>query len=153
MAWMPHEDPRGLSEPGCLFVPEPGLEKQAWQRRSLGAAQYPLCGVTHTTASPGVMDSLGNLLVAPYQAWDAVILTSRVVQSTVHQVLENWGEYLRKRLGAAPVLKPQLPVIPLGVDCDRFAKGGQEGEDRSAWRKQLEAGEDDIVALFVGRLS
>ena len=154
MGWVPHEDSRGLSEPGCLFVPGPGLETQAWQRRSLDAAQYSLCGVTHTTASPGVMDSIGNLLVAPYEAWDAVILTSRAVQGTVHQVLENWGEYLRERLGAAPVLKPQLPVIPLGVDCDRFAKGDQqEGEHRSAWRKQLGAGEDDIVALFVGRLS
>ena len=105
--WIPHGDPRGLAEPGCLFVLGPGLEPQVWQRRSLGPTRYSVCDVTHTTASPGIMDSIGNLLVAPYESWDAVILTSRAVEDTVAHVLKNWGDCpqaARRDCGA-----PKLP--------------------------------------------
>ena len=70
MGWISHADPRGLAEPGCLFVPGPGLEQQVWQRRAIGARRYSVCGITHTTASPAIMDSIGNLLVCRQRPWD-----------------------------------------------------------------------------------
>ena len=110
-----------LSVPGCLYMPGPNLEDFAWQRLRFGERAYSLCGVTHTIASHRVMDTLTNLLVAPVRPWDAIICTSRAVRDTAKLVLEAQAQYLRWRLGSEIRTElPQLPMIPLGVDCNRF---------------------------------
>ncbi len=151
--WIPHQNPNDLAKAGCLFVPGPNTADLVWQRRHFDARGYSVCGVTHTTASEGIMDSIGDLMVAPYQSWDAVICTSEAVRETYRQVLEEWGEYLNERtrgLANAPI---QLPVIPLGVDCAGLKAEGKAAGWRQEWRTRHDIGEDDIVVLFMGRLS
>ena len=143
-----HETLGQLAEPGCLFIPGANIEQFAWTRRRFGQRMYSLCGVTHTTAeSPPLC---GGLLTGPIQAWDAVICASESARSSVEAVLLPYADYLQHRLGATRLPMPRLPVIPLGIDTGYFqpVPGAREEE-----RAKLGIDPDDIVVLFVGRLS
>lgn len=149
-AAIPQSTPERLAEVGCLFRGDPGIAEYAWRRRFADQRGYSLCGVTHTIASAYALDAMAAWLSAPVQSWDAVICTSAVVKHTVESVLGSWQDYFEARLGARPPVALQLPVIPLGVDCDRFAP---DAAARARLRAQLEAGEETVVVLFFGRLS
>ncbi|MGH6892176.1 MAG: glycosyltransferase family 4 protein [Dongiaceae bacterium] len=148
--WISWAAPDGLAKPGALYIPDPSLHDHAWRRRGRDQRAYSLAGVTHTTASAGAMDMIAELPLAPLQDWDAVICTANSVKAMIEALLEEQAAYLKDRLGAQRIPRPQLPVIPLGVDCARFAP---DAAIRSAQRQVLGIAEDDIVFLFVGRLS
>lgn len=152
LRWVPAGNPLALAEPGTLYRPDPLIGELAWQRRYTNQQAYSICGVTHTLASKGVMEGIGELLIAPVQPWDAIICTSKAVKTQIERLLETWGDYLVQRLGARPESQVRLPVIPLGVDCDAFSQGRTAKEARHQLRQQLGIGADDIVVLFVGRL-
>jgi len=145
-----HEDPARIEGLGSLFLPGPGLAQYAWQRRRHRQNAYSLCGVTHTVCTERTMDDVGNLLVAPTQPWDALVCTSRAGRDAVLRLMQEQATYLKDRFGAARVEAPQLPIIPLGVDCD--AMQPPPGA-RSAMRRRLGIGEGDVAALALGRLS
>ena len=105
--WLPQSAPQRLEEAGALFFPGPGLGDQAWKRRGHGGAGYSLTGVTHTICTHRVMDSIGELLTAPVQAWDALICTSPAVRQGVENVIAGYSTYLAERFGIAP---PATPV-------------------------------------------
>lgn len=150
--FIPFADFPRLSEVGCLFFPGPDLSNNAWVRRTVSSRAYSICGVTHTTATERIMDSFGELLTGPFQSWDAVVCTSTVVKKTLQRVVDGYAGYLEDRIGVRPRMLVQLPVIPLGVDCERFS--APEGEDyRAAWRKKLGIANEDIAILYVGRLN
>jgi len=151
--WIPRTAVSRLGEPGCLMYPGPDITDLAWARRHFDQRLFSLCGITHTTASPGVMDNIGDLLLAPVQPWDAVICTSESVKRTVRQVHQDWSGYLAERVGARPQPVLQLPVIPLGVDCDRFATSAETDAARAELRARHGIAEDDVAVLYVGRLS
>lgn len=152
--WLPQAKPQSLQQPGALFIPGPGISDDTWLRRASGSQHaYSLVGVTHTTASKGAMDELSGLLTAPVQPWDTVICTSNAVRAMVRDLLDSSADYLRSRFGlgsGVAIAEPQLPVIPLGVECDLFA---EDTAARVRWRESLSAGPTDIIVLFVGRLS
>jgi len=148
--WISWANPMGLAKPGALYVPDPGLHHHAWRRRGHDQRAYSLTGITHTTASAGAMDMIAEFALAPLQDWDALICTAKTVRTMVETLLDEQASYLRDRLGAQRVARPQLPVIPLGVDCARFAP---DAAARAAQRQVLGIGEGDIAFLFVGRLS
>lgn len=150
--WIPASNSLALAEPGTLYRPDPLIGELAWQRRYTNQQAYSICGVTHTLASKGAMEGIGNLLIAPVQPWDAVICTSKAVKITIEQLLGNWAEYLGQRLGARPAITIKLPVIPLGVDCEAFLQEQEARETCSRLRQQLGIAPDDLVVLFVGRL-
>src|SRR5262249_44673964 len=91
--WIPTFEHQQVAEPGCLFLPGPGLTQHAWLRRHGNPKAYSLCGITHTTASDRVMDAIGELLSAPVQPWDAVICTSQSVKTMVERLLESQHDY------------------------------------------------------------
>lgn len=149
--WIPHGDARGLAAAGTLLVYAPGVSGFAWQRSFSGAAAWSVVGITHTISSDRVMDEFGAILTAPVEPWDALICTSAAVRKTVEGVMERYGAWLAERFAApAPRARLELPVIPLGVDCDAFAK---HGALRAEARRRLRVGADDVVFLFLGRLS
>ena len=131
-------------------MPDPSLAERAKLRLRVGPGAYSLVGVTHTTASQRAMDSIADLLSGPVMTWDALICTSSAVAATVKMLLTAEADYLKWRLGAQRFTVPQLPVIPLGVHCDDWVTNA---EQRSSARQQLGIGPDQLVALFVGRLS
>jgi glycosyltransferase involved in cell wall biosynthesis len=149
-AWIPLDQPSGLAEDGCVFLPGPNISNSAWQRSAIGDRTHSLCGVTHTTASHIAMTSITDLLIAPVRSWDALICTSTAVRDTVRFLLEKQAHYLQQKLGATRFELPQLPVIPLGVHCSDY---DFSAEQRHSSRQQLGIDDDEIVFLFVGRLS
>jgi glycosyltransferase involved in cell wall biosynthesis len=148
--WIPWGNPAGLAKPGALYIPDPSLHEHAWRRRGHDQRAYGLTGITHTTASAGAMDMIADFALAPLQDWDAVICTAKTVRTMALRLMDEQAAYLKDRLGAQRVPRPQLPVIPLGVDCARFAA---DPGQRAAQRTALGIGDDDIAVLFVGRLS
>jgi starch synthase len=118
--WVGVDRPQQLERFGVLFHPGPGLDRLAWRRLGLGERRYSLCGLTHAIASHADMSAIASLPVAPLRSWDALICSSRVVRDGVREMLERQADYLRARLGAQRFELPQLPLIPLGVHCQRF---------------------------------
>ncbi len=143
------DDLESLSRVGALLHPFPGFGPLAWNRNFAGPAAYSLLGITHTTATHAVMDSIGNLAIAPIQPWDAVVCTSTAVRQTYESVLQAWEEHLRQRLGARRLVRPQLPVIPLGVDTDLIKPA--KAQDRQRLRQEFGIPTEAFVVLWVGR--
>lgn len=153
-AWVPHGDLAGLARAGALFVYSPGVGEFCWQRRFLDEAAYSVVGLTHTISSDRVMQDFGDLLVAPVQPWDALVCTSLAVRRTLEGVLQNWGAYLAERFGAPPPApRLELPVIPLGVDCDAFPERERSAKARARFRQRHAIGDKDVAFMFLGRLS
>lgn len=148
--WLDESDATTPRGPGTLYLPDPSLAAASWRRRAVGQKLYSITGITHTTASAGAMDWIAGLLSAPVQTWDALICTSTVVRETIEIVLAQQQEYLSSRMGATQFTRPQLPIIPLGVDSEAFVP---DADKRGEARAALGIGPDDAVVLFVGRLS
>ncbi len=150
-AWIAPLDLGRLSSIGALSLPGPSLTDAANLRLRIDPAAYSLIGITHTTASHHVMDDIASLLSAPIMPWDALICTSAAVRATVDAILCEARAYLAWRHGTpSRVASPQLPVIPLGVHTSDYAF---TAHDRAAARANLAIADDEIVLLFVGRLS
>lgn len=66
--WVHLADIRSLARLGTVYTPDPNLGRLAWSRRRLNDRAYSILGVTHTLASDGAMDLIGNLLTTPTQA-------------------------------------------------------------------------------------
>ncbi len=152
--WVDAHTPERLKEQGLLLLPGPGLSEWAWQRRSHGLeTDYSVCGLTHTTASDRVMETLGELVTVPTQPWDALICTSHSVKAMVDTVIEDYAAYLQDRFPGARIHCPvQRPVIPLGLDVSRFTPTDAKKAGH-ALRQALGIASDATVFLFMGRLS
>jgi glycosyltransferase involved in cell wall biosynthesis len=145
------DDQQALEQVGALLHPFPGFGPLAWNRNFRSPAAYSLLGITHTTATQAVMDSIGNLAISPIQSWDAVVCTSSAVRQSYEAVLEFWDDHLRRRLGARQIPRPQLPIIPLGVDTSRITPATSDSRQR--WRSQLNIPAEAFVVLWVGRFN
>ncbi len=142
-------------EAGALLRGQPDLADLAWLRRQNASDRaYSLLGLIHTIAPPASRMSLAMNQVAPIQPWDALICTSPAVQAALTEMFEAWGDYLGHRFGdGGRRAIPKLPLVPLGVDGGRFKDLADRPEVRAATRTALGLGDDDILILWVGRLS
>ncbi|MBS1301863.1 glycosyltransferase family 4 protein [Loktanella sp. SALINAS62] len=138
-----------FSGPGTIFFPGPGYMQAAWQRQGLGMASCSLVGITHTVSTRRVMEGMHRLLSEPVQNWDAIICTSRAVHGVVQRQMTEERAFLLDRFGGTRVPMPQLPVIPLGIQADDFAR--RDGA-RQAMRARYDAG-DGFVVMTMGRLT
>ncbi|WP_245620043.1 glycosyltransferase family 4 protein [Phenylobacterium immobile] len=139
---------------GVLLRGQPYLEEMAWMRRQAGDdAAWSLIGLIHTLAPPALRGSIARAVTAPVHPWDALICTSPSVQSATRALLEDWGASLVERFGGRAPPLPALPLIPLGVHADRIAAQADRPGARATLRAELGLGEDDILVLWVGRLS
>jgi glycosyltransferase involved in cell wall biosynthesis len=143
-----------LARAGAMYRPGPNLAIWAWRRRRHGAAAWSLTGVTHTLATHYAMDQIGAFLTAPVEPWDALICTSACGRRVVERLLDGWGAWLAERLGAQRLPRPQLPVIPLGVDTAAFDPApAARAAARHGLRQRLGIAEADLAVLYAGRLS
>ena len=151
-------DRQTLRSVGTVFLPGPGFEREAWNRRFGSERDYSLCGVTHTIATSRVANALERYLTAPTQPWDALVCTSTTVKEGVERILGQHADWLARRGGGRFRYAVRLPVVPLGVDCDSYASGTDDTRSagpgkRRELRDRLGIAADDVVVLFVGRLS
>src|SRR3546814_1720438 len=126
------------------MLPGPDLPREAWLRRAVGSRAHAVCGLTHATATAFVMRTLADLLMAPVEAYDALICTSSAVRASVETQLDGVREYLAQEFGPRRRPEPQRVVIPLGVNADDFRR---DPAQRQAWRERLEIPADAVVAL------
>ncbi|WP_304190304.1 glycosyltransferase family 4 protein [Phenylobacterium aquaticum] len=139
---------------GALLRGSADLADLAWmRRRALGDRGYSLVGLIHTLAPPAIRAQIIGNLLAPTQAWDALICTSPAVRAATEQMFEAWGDHMAGRFGATTRPAPRLPLIPLGVDGPAMAALADRPQVRQSRRAELGVGEDDILVLWVGRLS
>ncbi len=142
-----------MSQAGTIFYSGPGLEAFGWQRRYFGDNNYSLCGLTHTTCSQEAMQAFGGLLTGPIEEWDAVICTSQSVKTTMEHVLGNYAEHLASRGGGTFDIRVQLPILPLGINCEDFEAVDTTNQYVQNFKAQHGIAESDIVVLYVGRLA
>lgn len=142
--------PQGMAPAEVLYYPAANIAPEAWRRADHGSSAWAICGLTHTTSTQGIMQGFFDIRMAPVMEWDAVICTSRAVQASVLAQMELIDNHVRHRFGAEPPARPMLPVIPLGVHVDEFAR---HKAARATLRARLGAAETDVVFSTIARLS
>ena len=135
---------------GTLYYPAPPLKELAYARNLENPAAFSIMGVTHTLSSAGAMDQISDLIFPPFQPWDALICTSTAAQTMVRQLQSEVQDYWREHTGASKFIKPQTPVIPLGVNAADFASTPAQKLDA---RHFFQIADNCVVFLFSGRLS
>ena len=148
--FLPLDRPSLLQQAGTLYFPGPDIDRQARRRYRRDPRGWSIIGVTHTICTQAVMDGMAAWLTAPVEEWDAVICTSTAVRQSTEYLLAAQADDLTRRTGASRFRRPQLPVIPLGVDTQSLAP---DAGLRAAYRAKLNIGAEDVAVLFVGRLS
>ncbi|SHI99855.1 glycosyltransferase family 4 protein [Wenxinia saemankumensis] len=143
-------DIAALREAGTVFYPGPGFQEAPWIRQRIDPAAYSLVGLTHTVSTRRVVKGLHELVSQPVENWDAIICTSRAVQSVVERQFEVERDFFVRRFGATRVPLPRLPVIPLGIDTAAFAP--RPGA-RETLRARFDVAEGDVVVMTMGRWS
>ena len=139
---------------GALLRGQPYLNELAWVRRRGGGDDgYSLIGLIHTLAPPAIREFISEALTSPVQPWDALICTSPSVRDAVARMFDEYGDFLGERMSGVRPPQPQLPVVPLGVDGEAFAARADRPEARARLRAELGLAEDDVLVLWVGRLS
>ena len=146
----------GLVRPGKiapltqLYYPAANFASEAWRRADNGSAAWTISGITHTTSTMGIMQGLFDLRMAPVMDWDALICTSRAVRASVATQMDLIDEHIRMQFKCDPPPRPMLPVIPLGIHVDDFAR---DEAARIALRARLGCGPDDVVFSTIARLT
>jgi glycosyltransferase involved in cell wall biosynthesis len=133
-----------------LYYPAANFASEAWRRAESGSAAWTISGITHTTSTMGIMQGFFDLRMAPVMEWDAVICTSRAVRASVATQMDLIDAHIRTRFRADPPARPMLPVIPLGVHADDFAR---DEAARASLRARLRCGPDDVVFSTIARLT
>ncbi|MBS0362825.1 MAG: glycosyltransferase family 4 protein [Proteobacteria bacterium] len=140
------------AQAGLLFRADTQLIDHARLRLRQGPGAYGLCGLTHTLATKAVMETLSRLPFEPVTPWDALICTSTVARGVAERVLEEaqaqhrW----RARSDGDDLMRPMLPIIPLGVHCADY---DFSAADRAEARAELGLEPGVIAALSPGRIS
>ena len=143
--------PGRLSPVEVVYYAAPLGPQEFWRRAPYGAAAWALCGITHTTATPAIMQAVFDMRAAPQMPWDAVICTSMAVQTSLRTLMELAEDHLATRFAKAALpARPLLPVIPLGVHCDDFRADPAMG---AALRDRLGLGPADIAVACIARLT
>lgn len=140
--------PKTLAPVGTVYFPAPNYADLLWKRQSFGMDAYSICGITHTTATQAVMRGMHDLRAGPQAEWDAVICTSQTVHAATLRNIELADEALKARFGSLPP-RPQMPVIPLGINCEDFAHDQAAAHDlrsRMGWTA------NDIAVVTLSRL-
>lgn len=130
---------------GCLFRQDPDIARLAAARQVLGARSFSLCGLVHTMSGLQTMEVVSRCLTAPTQAWDAIICPSHAIRDAIRRL---WAF----KAGDDDACRIHLPVIPLGVDTDRFTAITTPAH-RAAQRAALGVADDAVVLLCHGRQS
>lgn len=140
----------GLTDNDVIYYPSPDISQMAYRRSYCGNTNFPIIGVTHTTSSLIAIDSILSLLTVPITPADCLICPSLAVQKHVHNLFEEGSEYLKWKFKVSEVTLPNTCVIPLGVNTADFNFTDQQ---KFNVRTRLGINEDEIVVLYLGRLS
>lgn len=148
----PRHPEKNLQSISCLFRPDPLTADLIWRRPQVQGHGFATCGLVHTMSGERIVRAVGDLCLAPSDGTDALICPSASIRDAVRSLWEIQSDYLNHRFGGKFSCPVQTPVIPLGIDTEKFAKLTTP-EKRAAQRETLGVSKDETVILFVGRLS
>lgn len=139
---------------GILLSGQPYIKELAWARRGLADdGAYSIVGSIFAFSSPKHREEMIHSSLAPIHPWDALICSSPNLEAAVSHCFDGWESHLVERFGAQNLFRPALPVIPLGVNVERVADHSSNGDLRNILRDSNNIHKDDVVVLFLGRLS
>jgi len=150
VVWSTLPDMTASCNAGTLYYPAPPSRMLAAARNEIGAASFSLMGVTHSLSSLGVTEKIADLLLPPFQPWDALICTSQAAHSLVTSLHDEMRTYWKETTGATRFSGVQIATIPLGVNVPDFARSKA---DRDGARQTLGIRPDQTVFLMAGRLA
>jgi len=145
-----------LADAGTLVRASADLSDLAWMRRRGGDRAYSITGLIHSLAPPAMREYIARAITAPIQPWDTMWCTSPAVRAALTEMYEEYADFLAGRFGGGeskPRPFPAMPVIPLGVEVDEIQSRAGAPGTREAVRGQLGIAEEEVVVLWVGRLS
>jgi len=148
----PRYPEKNLQSISCLFRPDPLIADPIWRRKQMRGRGYAACGLVHTMSGERIAKAVGELCLAPSDSSDALICPSTSIRDAVRSLWDIQCDYLNHRFGGDFSCPVQTPVIPLGIDTEAFERRSTP-EKRKAQRAALSAADDELVILFVGRLS
>lgn len=123
-----------------------------WQRQQLDNPSYNVCTLAHAISGLEAGQVLERYCLDPSEITDTIVCPSHAVAKAIRCFWDNYGVYIERRFGRAFHCPVQLPVIPFGVDIDHFRRI-TSAEKRAVQRQKLGIADEDIVLLWVGRLS
>lgn len=135
-----------------IFRPDPHVQNILWQRQQVQGNGFNFCGLAHAIGGLETGELLERYCLSPSENSDAIVCPSHAVQGAIRSFWDVYGDYLKQRFGATFKCPVQLPIIPLGIDIEKFEKI-TTADKRAEQRQKLGLGEDDFVLLWVGRLS
>jgi starch synthase len=141
-----------LSDFDLFFRPDPNLGDHIWRRLQINTPGYAVSSIVHTMSGERVANVLSDYLLAPTQPGDTIICPSKAIKDAVQRLWNIQTEYFEARFNGKLNCPVELPVIPLGIHTDKFLKITAP-ENRVAQRKALGIADDEVVILYVGRLS
>ena len=150
LSWAEVPNLAALNQVGALYFPSPAAKDLSYLRNASDPAAFSVMGVTFTLSSNAAMDQVADLVLPPCKPWDAMICISTAARDLATQLHEEMRSWWSAQTGAGRFNAPQLPVIPLGVDCPSFLP--QVGR-RDAARAALALAPEEVAFLFSGRLS
>lgn len=150
LKWIEIPNWAALAEVGAVYYPSPAAKDFSYSRNSFNPAAFSFMGVTFTLSSTGAMDQVADLVLPPFKPWDAMICISQAALDFSTQLQSEIRDWWSAQTGAVRFNTPQLPVIPLGIDCPAFVP--QAGQKQMA-RDALQLGAEETAFLFSGRLS
>lgn len=145
-----------LADAGTLVRASADLSDLAWMRRRGGDRAYSITGLIHSLAPPAMREYIARAITAPVQPWDTMWCTSPAVRAALMDMYEEYADFLAGRFGdgeGKPRPFPAMPVIPLGVEVDEIQSRAGAPGTREKMRAELGIAEDEVVVLWVGRLS
>lgn len=137
---------------GILHFPDPFLDRWSWRRMLYGDGSISLLGIMHTLSGNSIQKTMSELSSAPIRPWDALICTSKAGKRVVEGFLDRQEEYLRWRHGAKRFERPQLPIIPLGIDPSLWTTTENPKLRKQRTRIELGLPQDSRLVLIAGRL-
>ncbi|MDX2027293.1 MAG: glycosyltransferase family 4 protein [Alphaproteobacteria bacterium] len=148
----PRHPKHNLENIACLFRPDPLIGDLIWRRQQLKGKGFATCGLVHTMSGERIARAVGELCTVPSDGTDALICPSEAVRDAVQNLWQIHTDYLNHRFGGSFRCPVMTPVIPLGIDTEKFTRL-TAADKRDTQRKALGADDDEIVILFLGRLS
>ena len=148
----PRHPEKNLGSFGAIFRPDPLIVDLIWRRQQLGNKGFAACGLVHTMSGERIARAVGELCLCPSEVTDALICPSDAIRDAVRSLWEIHSEYLNYHFNTRYECPVQTPVIPLGIDTEKFRLLTTE-DKRKSQRETLKAADDEVILLFLGRLS
>ena len=119
----------------------------ATTRLSLSSGHFPVSGIVHSISSHASSSLYLNIMLQS-ELYDRLVVTSRAGYCAISRIFDGYEEFLFSKLGPHRVSRPKIATIPLGVDVKLFGTLPKE-----AFRAQLGITSDQVVVLYLGRLT